>query len=533
MDNKSILLRIASYLKSYKAKLTVAICSLITVAACLLTLGNAIRRFMDDGAGSYNNFAHIVIIIITFGIASFIRSYFINTIAESVASDVTKDAYMSIMNLSIAHLDKEGHSPIASSIIRNSENINKIVTDLTSFGLRNMITSIGGFIMMVITCKKLSMMVFGGIIILAIYLKVLSRKLKTFAREVEQSKATLSSLIFETLANLRISRAFNTERNVGEHFIKMHNKTNSTNMIRLRERSKFFSIAITSILLIIVFVIGYGNYEVARGNLTPGVLAAFMFYAFLSAMSFGGMIEMFSDVQKHLAGAEIILTLAATNSNNINNDQTFSIKNTGSITLENITFAYPTRPDINVLQDFNMQIDLGKYTAITGESGKGKSTILQILIGLYKPNSGVIKINSTAYDCIDAYHWGKKLAYVAQDPMLFTGSILENITFFATNYDIDNLKLKQYIDSLSLGVDTDVGNMATQMSGGQKQRIAIARALISNPDILLLDEATSNLDYETEDIVLSVIKEYMNNKTVISVAHRKSAVMTADTIIEL
>jgi ATP-binding cassette subfamily B protein len=208
-----------------------------------------------------------------------------------------------------------------------------------------------------------------------------------------------------------------------------------------------------------------------------------------------------------------------------------------SIEFNKISFSYPTRPSIRALDNISFYVEAGQFIGIVGRSGVGKSTIMQLMLKFYNPTSGHININDRDLSIIQQEQIRNKIAYVAQDSSIFSGTIRSNIAFAKPEANEDEIMfvatetgIMDFALSLKDGIDTEIGERGVRLSGGQKQRIAISRAILYNPEILLLDEATSALDNESERKLLSSLKQLMKNKIMISIAHRISTIEGADEI---
>ncbi len=533
------------FLKPYKARIFAGLISLLLVVTCMLLIGFAIKHFIDNGFGNNPNqdsILQILFLISIFGIASFFRSYIINSTAESAANDVKKKAYETLINLSSKDIDRFNFSDLSTRINSDSEYIARVVIDSTSFFLRNALTTLGGVFLMFLNSPKLSSITFVVIAVISLIATSISRKVRLLAKNAENAKSKTSNLVLETIINYKVLNASSKQSALNKYFLNLNEDAKSKVIERLRFRSFFFAIVITSMLLVIAIIVWLGSKEVVSGSMSSGTLASFLFYAFMTATSFGGIMEMLNDQQKNLANCERVFDVIALPIQNmeISNSNFIVLPKQGDIELRNISYNYEESENIKIISDLNFKFKIGKFNIITGTSGVGKTTLLNLIMGLYNFTNGEIIIGNNSYKYLSPLMWNKKLSYVPQDSMLFSGSIIENITFFESevslekiNAIINGLALVEFIQNLPKGLDTDIGSLATKISGGQKQRIAIARALLNNPELLVLDEATSQLDEITEAEVLDFIKKTMKNKTIICVAHRRGAIDKGDSIINL
>lgn len=534
MKSKRILLEILKLLKPFKARLIIAGISLVTIVSCLLAIGWLVKNLVDTNIHHDKTPLYLIPLIILFGIGSFLRSYIINSTSELAADIIRKKAFISVLSLRTSQLETYSFSDIASRINSDVDYIARVIIDITSFFVRNSFTTIGGIIFMFINSIKLSLISFGSILIITLFTTKFSKYVKMLARNAEEAKSTTSNLVLESIINNKVISAFCSEDRVLQYYENLNSIRLEKINDRLKFRALFFASSIVAILLTVSFLIWYGNLEVAKNNLTTGTLASFLFYALMTAMSFGGIIEMLNELEKNLVNCERVFELIQAEEKAT---QKIDIESADFIELSNIYYNYK-ESEKEILSNLNIKIETNKFTVLTGESGKGKTTILNLLMGLYQAKSGQIIIGSQKYEKIFPEYWNQKLSYVPQDNMLFSGSILDNITFFSSSPNLEKIKyitegldLSRFINNLPKGLFSNVGNLASKISGGQKQRIAIARALYFDPEIVILDEATSQLDEPTEFKVINFIKTYLKNKTIICVAHRRGAIELADQVI--
>lgn len=290
-------------------------------------------------------------------------------------------------------------------------------------------------------------------------------------------------------------------------------------------------------ILVLLYV---GGGLVSSGGLTLGELTSFLMYTAYAGSSLFGLSNFYSEIMKGVGAASRLFELqdrepkiSPTHGERVTTAR-------GPIRFENVTFSYPTRPALKIFQDLNFEIPQGSNVAVVGPSGGGKSTIASLLLRFYNPVKGRILINDKDITTLNAKSLRRKIGIVSQEPVLFSGTIAENIAYGvpkASRSDIVAAARQancQFISDFPSGLETNVGPRGAQLSGGQKQRIAIARALIKNPDILILDEATSALDAESETLVNSALAALLRgNNTTISIAHRLSTIKRSDTIIVL
>ena len=283
-----------------------------------------------------------------------------------------------------------------------------------------------------------------------------------------------------------------------------------------------------------------GGGMVQGGAISIGELTSFLMYTAYAGSSLFGLSSFYSELMKGVGAASRLFELQDRNPT-ISPTVGIPVKSArGPIRFENVAFSYPTRPAVSIFKNLDFEIPQGSNVAIVGPSGGGKSTIAQLILRFYSPSTGTIRIDGTDISTMNIKQLRRKIGIVAQEPVLFSGTIAENIAYGkprATRSEIIIAARKancQFLGDFPDGLDTHVGARGAQLSGGQKQRIAIARALLKNPDILILDEATSALDAESETLVNSALAALLRgNNTTISIAHRLSTIKRSDRIIVL
>jgi len=275
-------------------------------------------------------------------------------------------------------------------------------------------------------------------------------------------------------------------------------------------------------------------------TMTPGALLQFVLLSVLAAGSTGSLGEAWGDVQKTAGAmariAEILDARPAIAAPA--HPRPLPLPALGAVTFEGVTFAYPGRSDLPALRDFDLQVRPGERVALVGPSGSGKTTVLRLLLRFYDPQAGVVRLDGLDIRDADPAEVRARMALVAQDAPLFSGSAVENLRFGredATAADIAAAaraaEAEGFLAALPEGFETPLGERAKTLSGGQRQRLAIARALVRDAPILLLDEATSALDAESERLVQRALHDAMAGRTTLVIAHRLATVLRADRIV--
>ena len=543
MNNLYLLLRILKYVKPYKARLVWTFFSLILVAISIMLLGEALKDFVNLDKTNIKNINksifRIVCLILIFGIGSFFRSFYINFLSEQVVNNIRVDLFDRLLKLNISFYDSASISEIMLKITNNCELIGNIIINTFSFLIRNIVIVIFGISMMFyqsILLASTTLLLFSFILFPILFFgKILKKTTKNMIEMLNK----ISSTIEEILSNIRLVYVFGQSNNILKDIRKQTNSYMDLNKKRTRLRSLFFSCSITSILLFIVFVIWIGTINISKGYFTSGELIAFLFYSITVSFSLSGIIESISEFQKYLTASEQIFELMDSKSIETHNkSDILNLPNKlYSISFNNVTFAYPSRPENKILDNISFEIKSGDIIGIVGKSGFGKSTLIQLLLKFYSIDSGSILVNNINIDNINTDYLRSLISYTSQETYVFSSTIFDNIKFADQNQSDEEIYkaaqialIDEFTNDFKDGLYTKIGNKGIQLSGGQRQRIAIARSLIRKPEILILDESTNALDSIVEGKIFDNIKSEMRDKIIIMIGHRSKIMEQATKI---
>ncbi|KAB8446230.1 hypothetical protein FH972_025212 [Carpinus fangiana] len=416
--------------------------------------------------------------------------------------------------------------------------VGKSITQNLSDGLRAFISGTAGFSMMAWVSVKLTSVLLVMFPPVAIGAFFYGRAIRNLSRKIQQNLGTLTKIAEERLGNVRTSQAFAGEvQEVGRYNRQVRR------IFELGKREAFISATFFSSTgwagnMTILALLYVGGGMVQNGTISVGELSSFLMYTAYAGSSLFGLSSFYSELMKGVGAASRLFELQdrrPTISPTIG--ETVKSLN-GPITFEHVAFSYPTRPAVEIFQDLSFTVETGTNVAIVAPSGAGKSTVASLIMRFYSPTSGKIIINGRDISTLNAKQLRRKIGYVGQEPVLFSGTIAENIAYgrpAASRSEVINAARRAnctFIGDFPDGLETHVGARGTQLSGGQKQRIAIARALLKDPDILILDEATSALDAESETLVNEALATLLRgHNTTISIAHRLSTIKRSDVII--
>jgi ATP-binding cassette subfamily B protein len=523
-----------------------ALASLIGSTAMTLGLTGGVRLVMDHGFGQGaaatldRYFLILVAVAAVLALFTSSRVYFVNRLGERVVADLRKRVYAHVLKLDQAYFLQIRTGEVLSRMTADMAIVESMAGSNASVALRNLLTVIGGLAVMAFLSPKLTFFVLLIIPAAVLPLLVFGRRVRRLSVQAQDRFAEAMGYAGETLDQLDTVQAFGQERSAGQRFAAAVEYAFSASLARIQARSFLTAFVMLFMFCGVAFVLWLGAQSVRTGAMSAGALTAFVFDAVLAAGSVGALGEVWGEVQKAAGAMERITELLAARPTIAAPIHPISlpVPTRGEIVFENVSFHYPGRPDLPALHGFNLRIQPGETVALVGPSGAGKSTVLRLLLRFYDPQGGVIRIDGVNLRDADPGEVRSRLALVAQDAALFSGSAWDNIAFGSETADEAGVQAAAaaaqaagFLNALPQGFSGNLGERGKSLSGGQRQRMAIARALVRNAPILLLDEATSSLDAENEHLVQQALDEAITGRTTLVVAHRLATVLRADRIV--
>ncbi len=372
--------------------------------------------------------------------------------------------------------------------------------------------------------------------ILVVLALVFGKYIRKLSKKTQDQLAQANVVVEESLQSVSVVKAFTNEIFETNRYANILMSVVNVAIRTARFRGLFISFIIFAIFGGIVAVGWYGAFLVQSNEMTVGELFSFVLYTPFIGFSIGGLGDIYSQLQRSIGASERLLEILKEKDEA--EERNFPpVKLQGKIEFDGVSFAYPTRKDFQVLKDLHFQVEPGEKVALVGQSGSGKSTIINLLLRFYAVEDGAIKVDGKSIQEFNLTAYRKNLGIVPQEVILFGGTIRENISYgkpAATFEEIQEAARQanalDFIESFPEGFDTLVGERGVKLSGGQRQRIAIARAILKNPSILILDEATSSLDAQSEVLVQQALEKLMEGRTTIVIAHRLSTIKKVDRI---
>ncbi len=538
--------QLVPFILRYPFMLLGALGALTLATLATLALPISVRFMIDKGFSGADielinqYFYAMFVVAIILGLASAARFYFVTWIGERVTADLRRAVYDHITRLSPSFFEVTRTGEVLSRLTADITLIRQVVASSASVALRNLFLFFGSAIMLVYTSPSLSALAGLALPVVILPVIIFGRVVRRLARASQDRVADTSAHATETLGAMNIVQAFTHEVEDRARFGASVEAAFRVAAWRVAARAALTAIAIVLIFGAVVGILWVGAQNVLSGTMSEGLLGQFILYAILCATAIGALSEVWGDIQLAAGATERLIELLDVEPDikAPANPRLFPPQSRGEIVFDHVNFSYPTRLDMQALNDFSLHINPGETVALVGPSGAGKTTVFQLLMRFYDPQGGQIAIDEIALPQADPVDMRKMLALVPQESVIFAMSIFENIRFgrvTARRAEVEAAAraahAHDFITALPNGYDTVLGERGITLSGGQKQRLAIARAILRDAPVLLLDEATSALDAQSETLIQQALGELMQERTTLVIAHRLATVLKADRII--
>ena len=541
------LARLLPFLVAHKTDAAIAGLFLLLATGSTLGLTGAVRLLVDHLTGARAQggsidpwFWLLGGVAVALALSSALRYFYVTKLGERIVADLRKNTYAHILTLDPAFFLATTTGEVLSRLTTDIQIVENLLATSVSVALRNLLTLIGAVVVLLVVSPKLTGLVLLIFPFVIAPLFLFGRRVRTLTASTQDQFARAIGSAGETLDALETVQAFGGEAAGAARFGAAVEASFKTSLKRMTARATMTAAVIALVFGGVVFIFWLGVHAGQKGDLSWGALFQFAFLSVMAAGSVGALGETWGDVQKAAGAMDRISELLSAQPGIAPpvHPTPLPAPGFGDVRFSDVTFAYPGRPDMPALRDFNLHVAPGERVALVGPSGAGKSTVFRLLLRFYDPNLGAVTVDGIDLTEADPKDVRARMALVAQDSPLFSGSASENIAFGRPGADLDAIhaaaraaQAQTFLEALPQGFDTPLGERARSLSGGQRQRLAIARALVRGAPILLLDEATSALDAENERLVQKALDEAMVGHTTLVIAHRLATVLKADRII--
>jgi ATP-binding cassette subfamily B protein len=469
-------------------------------------------------------------VVAFFRVQGFIRS------GESALNNLRSDLYRHLLRLPMSYFHEQRAGALSNRISSDLGVVRDTLLNTVPQAVRQSVILVGGLTFIFISSWKLSLIMLSSVPVVVLAVAFFGRKVRGYSKSAQDSLAEAGTVIEETVQGMADVKAFANEDFESRRYGSALERFFHVASRGARSRAAFLAFIIFALFGTISMVIWQGARMLATEQITWTNFASFILFSIFVGASLGSFPEIVSQLQQTSGATERLRELLDAKPERADGDDRAALH--GAVEFDRVSFRYPSRPDVRVLDELSFAVQPGQRVALVGPSGAGKSTVLSLILGFGDPAAGRILFDGREAKEISLRAIRSQMAIVPQEVLLFGGTIRENVGYGKTGATEDDIReacslanATEFIDRLPEGMDTMVGPRGVKLSGGQRQRIAIARAILANPRILLLDEATSALDSESERLVNEALERLMQGRTSIVIAHRLSTVRDADRIL--
>ncbi len=545
----SVLMRLLPMLGPHKLRFIVATVVLLIGSGLNLVYPQAARAAIDMG---FDNTTTETLDLIALGVVgvflvsallTWLRHYLMSWLGERVVADLRTKVYARLVQQPQTYFHERPSGELTGRLAADTATIQNIVGSELSMAMREVVMLVGGLVMLLLQSWKLTLLM------LCIVPPVLvgfafGKRIRKMSADVQDRLAESSAQVQETVSAIATVQAFRREPKEATTYAGRVSDFFGAAVRLASWRGGFIATMSFAGWLATAAMLWLGGRQIIAGTLSPGDLTAFLLYTTMVAFALGGLANLWGSLQAG-AGATLRLFQILDRVPEIRDPETATPLPTtgpdvGAVAFDDVRFAYPSRDDVTVLDGVTLHIKPGETVALVGPSGAGKSTIASMVYRFFDPKSGRVSVDGVDVKQLKLHDLRARLAIVSQEPVLFSGTIRDNIAYARPDASFDDVvaaaKLAHAHDFTSAfpdGYDTLIGERGVKLSGGQRQRLAIARALLADPGILILDEATSSLDGESEHLVHDALNTLMKGRTTLVIAHRLSTVKDANRIVVL
>ncbi len=541
------------FLRPYRGRIALALVFLVLAAAATLVFPVALRQLIDGGLVSGDrgtaalqlrgHFLLLFGVAVALGLFSAARFYLVSWLGERITADLRNAVYAHVLRQSPAFFETTQTGEVVSRLTTDTTLVQTVVGSSLSLGLRNGVMGLGALIMLVWTNPYVMLQVALILLLVVVPSMLFGRRIRRLSRASQDRVADSSAMAVEVLNAVPVVQSYTAEARESERFAGATENAFLTAVRRTRARSALVAFIIISTAALLLWGLYQGTQAVLAGTISAGHLGQTVVYIIILAGAVAVLGEVYGDLLRAAGASERLMELLSGTSpvQEPSDPVSVPLPHTGSsVRFEQVDFNYPSRPTQPALIGLDMVVEPGTTVALVGPSGAGKTTVLGLLLRYHDPVRGRICLDGVPIDRMRLHDLRSRIGIVPQDPVIFSGSALDNIRYGRPEASDDEVRAAaqaafadEFIERLPQGYDTFLGERGVRLSGGQRQRIAIARAMLKNPPLLLLDEATSALDAQSERMVQQALDAAMRDRTTLVIAHRLATVQRADRIVVL
>lgn len=535
--------RLFAYTSPYRLRLALGLLSLALGSGLGLVYPEYLGRVVDGAlseespAGLNSSTLTLVAIFALQAFFTFGRQYLMTWVGLAAVFDLRMEVYARLTTLSQSFFQEERTGVLLTRLVDDVTRLHHTVSNDLSSGLRNAVTLIGGICILLWKSPLLTLVMLGVVPPLALIAVQLGRVIRGLSRRAQDQLAEANAELHESIAGIETVQSFAREEHEQSRYRASMTAALQLSVTRTTTRAAFSATASFVSFLALAGVFWMGGHLVSDGDLSGGGLMSFMLYTVLVAGSVSGTSQLWAQLQQTLGSTARVFEILDKRPDISDRPDAHALRSArGDVAFDGVSFSYPGRSQ-PVLADVSFAIRAGESCALVGSSGSGKTTLGRLLLRFYDPCAGKVTIDGWDLRDLGLSSLRGNLALVSQDPVLFSGTIRDNIRYGrleASDAEVEAAaaaaNAHDFILGFERGYETGVGERGQQLSGGQRQRISIARALLRDPPILVLDEATSALDTESEALVQRALQQLQVGRTTLIIAHRLSTVRDADAI---
>ncbi|MFG6489590.1 ABC transporter transmembrane domain-containing protein [Roseateles sp. BYS78W] len=544
---------LAPFLRPYRGRIALALLTLVLAALATLAFPLALRGLIDAGFGASNpgerlmalreHFLAMFAVGAALGLFSASRFYMVTWLGERVTADLRNAVYSHVLRQSPEFFETTQTGEVLSRITTDTTVVQTVVGSSLSMGLRNTVMGIGALVMLVATNPYVMGQVLGILVLVVAPALYFGRRVRKLSRASQDRVADTSAIAAEVLNAVTVVQSYVQEAAEAARFSAASEAAFDTARKRTKVRSFLVAFLITAVFGAMLWGLYQGTQAVIAGKISAGHLGQTVVYVTLLVSSVAVLAEVWGDVLRAAGATERLVELMDAKSPVADpaSPQPLPATTGGSrVEFSDVLFHYPSRPQTAALDGVQLTVEPGETVALVGPSGAGKTTLFQLLLRFYDPQSGQIRLNGVPTQSLSLADLRANIGLVPQDSVIFSTTAMENIRYGRPNATDDEVIAAakaafadDFIRALPEGYQSFLGERGVRLSGGQRQRISIARAMLKNPPLLLLDEATSALDAESERVVQAALEAAMQHRTTLVIAHRLATIQKADRIVVL